>query len=214
MDGSDYAVTLIDAGAPVAVIRAEAIGLTGTDDADAVAAHMPFFAELRRSAARAMGLPDNDQSVPKVGIIGPGIDSAELNARMISMSAPHPAIGLDQRGRVGRRRHDPRQPDPRPRPRPADLSDRHPQRTDRSSDHRENPAAAPSPSGVTPAASSMPSSTSLQQHGRRPDPAPSTAATPRPPSPDRSAGPPPVLPLSPYQPSRHDGDVVSERKDQ
>jgi 2-methylaconitate cis-trans-isomerase PrpF len=32
--------------------------------------------------------------VPKVGIIGPGNDSAELNARMISMSAPHPAIGL------------------------------------------------------------------------------------------------------------------------
>jgi len=92
--GSSYAVTLIDAGAPVAVIRAEAIGLTGTDDADAVAARLPFFAELRRSAARAMDLPDNDQSVPKVGIIGPGNDSAELHARMISMSAPHPAIGL------------------------------------------------------------------------------------------------------------------------
>lgn len=92
--GSEYAVTLIDAGAPVAVIRAEAIGLTGTDDADAVAAKMPFFAELRRCAARAMGLPDNDQSVPKVGIVGPGNDATELNARMISMSAPHPAIGL------------------------------------------------------------------------------------------------------------------------
>jgi 2-methylaconitate isomerase len=93
--GSDYAVTLIDAGAPVAVIRAEAIGLTGTDDADAVAAKMPFFAELRRSAARAMGLPDNDQSVPKVGIIAGGRNNdVELNARMISMSDPHPAIGL------------------------------------------------------------------------------------------------------------------------
>jgi 2-methylaconitate cis-trans-isomerase PrpF len=55
---------------------------------------MRFFAELRRSAARAMGLPDNDQSVPKVGIIGPGSETAELSARMISMSAPHPAIGL------------------------------------------------------------------------------------------------------------------------
>jgi len=33
-------------------------------------------------------------AVPKVGIIGPGGDTAELNARMISMSAPHPAIGL------------------------------------------------------------------------------------------------------------------------
>jgi 2-methylaconitate cis-trans-isomerase PrpF len=91
---TDYAVTLIDAGAPVAVILAEAIGLTGADDSEIVAARMPFFAELRRSAARAMGLPDNDQSVPKVGIIGPGNDTAELNARMISMSAPHPAIGL------------------------------------------------------------------------------------------------------------------------
>src|SRR6478609_4395394 len=92
--GSNYAVTLIDAGAPVAVTRAEASGLTGTDDTDAVAAKMPFFAALRRSAARAMGLPENDQSVPKVGIIGPGNDTADLNARMISMSAPHPAIGL------------------------------------------------------------------------------------------------------------------------
>ncbi len=95
VDGADYPATLIDAGAPVAVIRAEAIGLTGTDDADAVAEKMPFFAELRRSAARAMGLPDNDQSVPKVGIVAGGRDDeVELNARMISMSAPHPAIGL------------------------------------------------------------------------------------------------------------------------
>ncbi len=93
--GSDYAVTLIDAGAPVAVIRAESIGLTGNDDADTVAGKMPFFAELRRSAARAMGLPDNDQSVPKVGVVAGGRDNdVELNARMISMSAPHPAIGL------------------------------------------------------------------------------------------------------------------------
>jgi len=93
--GSTYAVTLIDAGAPVAVIRAETIGLTGIDNADAVAEQMPFFTELRRSAARAMGLPDNDQSVPKVGIIAGGDDiKVELNARMISMSAPHPAIGL------------------------------------------------------------------------------------------------------------------------
>jgi 2-methylaconitate cis-trans-isomerase PrpF len=32
--------------------------------------------------------------VPKVGIIGPGKDDTEVNARMISMAAPHPAIGL------------------------------------------------------------------------------------------------------------------------
>ncbi len=94
VNGSDYAVTLIDAGAPVAVVRAEAIGLTGSDDADTVAAKMPFFAELRRSAARVMGLPDDDQSVPKVGIVGSGTETEDLNARMISMGAPHPAIGL------------------------------------------------------------------------------------------------------------------------
>jgi len=94
VDGSDYAVTMIDAGAPVAIVRADQIGLTGADDAAAVAARMLFFTELRRSAARAMGLPDDDQSVPKVGIVGPGDENAELNARMISMSAPHPAIGL------------------------------------------------------------------------------------------------------------------------
>jgi 2-methylaconitate cis-trans-isomerase PrpF len=94
VNGADYPATLIDAGAPVAVVSAESVGLTGADDVDAVAACMPFFAELRRSAARAMGLPDSDQSVPKVGVIGPGDASADVNVRMISMSAPHPAIGL------------------------------------------------------------------------------------------------------------------------
>jgi 2-methylaconitate cis-trans-isomerase PrpF len=94
VDGSEYAVTMIDAGAPVAIVRAEDIGLTGADDSAAVAARMPFFAELRRSAARAMGLPEDDQSVPKVGVVGPGDEDAEISARMISMSAPHPAIGL------------------------------------------------------------------------------------------------------------------------
>jgi 2-methylaconitate cis-trans-isomerase PrpF len=94
VNGADYAATLIDAGAPVAVVSAQSVGLTGADDVDAVAARMPFFAELRRSAARAMGLPDSDQSVPKVGVVGPGDASAEVNVRMISMSAPHPAIGL------------------------------------------------------------------------------------------------------------------------
>lgn len=92
--GDDYEVTMIDAGAPAAIVHAASIGLTGSEDAEAVAAHMPFFAELRRVAARAMGLPDTDQSVPKVGIIGPGKDPIEVNARMISMAAPHPAIGL------------------------------------------------------------------------------------------------------------------------
>ncbi len=94
VNGAEYRATLIDAGAPVAVVSAQSLGLTGADDVGAVAAHMPFFAELRRSAARAMGLPDDDQSVPKVGVVGLGDASADVNVRMISMSAPHPAIGL------------------------------------------------------------------------------------------------------------------------
>jgi 2-methylaconitate cis-trans-isomerase PrpF len=94
VSGHVYSVTLIDAGAPAAIVRADAIGLTGSDSEDAVAARMPFFTELRRVAARAMGLPDDDESVPKVGIIGPGNDSTDVNVRMISMTAPHPAIGL------------------------------------------------------------------------------------------------------------------------
>jgi 2-methylaconitate cis-trans-isomerase PrpF len=94
VNGAEHPATLIDAGAPVAVVSAQSVGLTGADDVEAVAAHMPFFAELRRSAARAMGLPDDDQSVPKVGVVGLGDASADVNVRMISMSAPHPAIGL------------------------------------------------------------------------------------------------------------------------
>ena len=209
MADSDYAVTLIDAGAPVAVIRAEAIGLTGTDDADAVAAKMPFFAELRRSAARAMGLPDNDQSVPKVGIIGRRRrHQVELNARMISMSAPHPAIGLTSAVALaaaatipGSLIHDlaPARPTYRIGTLSGPIDGR---------DHRGEPAAGPSPSAATPAASSMPSSTSPPP--ARPAAHPTDAHPAPPPRRDhrRLTRPPdhhPVLPLSPYQPSRHDG---------
>ena len=132
------------------------------------------------------------------------------------MSAPHPAIGLDQRGGVGRRRHDPRQPGPRPGPGPADLPDRHPQRTDRGRDHRRHRGPGRQRSAATPAASSMPWSTSPPAPPRPTTPgrqrrAQHPPAAPRPPSPDRSADVP-HFPYPPHQPSRHDGDVVSERK--
>ena len=74
------------------------------------AAVVPALTGLRRQAALAMGLAGQDDpvshAVPKVGVVGPpasfrtthgmlvGQDEYDLAVRMVSMHAPHPAIGL------------------------------------------------------------------------------------------------------------------------
>lgn len=102
--------TLVDAGAPAALIAAEDLDMTGAESLDEVASRIPALVALRRAAALTMGLsrPGDPVShaVPKVGVIGParafrtsaGIpvtaDEYDLSVRMVSMHAPHPAIGL------------------------------------------------------------------------------------------------------------------------
>ena len=56
---------------------------------------MALAPELRAAAAKVMGIPSHLTSIPKVGIVGPPpAGESGVSARMISMGALHPAIGL------------------------------------------------------------------------------------------------------------------------
>lgn len=103
-------VTLVDAGAPAALFDAKTFGLDGAESLDQFAATVPLLTALRREAALAMGLvraqDPLSHAVPKVGVIARPVDyrttqgveiaadSYDLAVRMVSMHAPHPAIGL------------------------------------------------------------------------------------------------------------------------
>ena len=91
--------TLVDAGAPAALIPAEALGLTGLETPEELLPRVEELAALRRAAALKMGLATPadpiSYAVPKVGVVGPAASTDhDLAVRMISMHAPHPAIGL------------------------------------------------------------------------------------------------------------------------
>jgi 2-methylaconitate cis-trans-isomerase PrpF len=77
--------TLVDAGAPAALVDADIAGDLTVDDLIA----------LRRKAAVLMGLSEQDDAVPKTGVVGRQRDADhDLHVRMLSMLAPHPAVGL------------------------------------------------------------------------------------------------------------------------
>jgi hypothetical protein len=108
--------TLVDAGAPAVLIPAEAMGLTGHESPDELLPRVDELAVLRRDAALKMGLATLadpiSYAVPKIGIVGRArdyvdvdrmlididqhadVDQYDLSVRMLSMHAPHPAIGL------------------------------------------------------------------------------------------------------------------------
>lgn len=105
--GGAVEVSLVDAGAPAALFEAKAFG---PDALTGFAAVVPALTLLRREAALAMRLvrPDDPvgHAVPKVGVVAPPVDyrtthgaevaagAYDLAVRMVSMHAPHPAIGL------------------------------------------------------------------------------------------------------------------------
>ncbi|MFD9866221.1 PrpF domain-containing protein [Streptomyces niveus] len=113
-DGSHPAygvdVTLVDAGAPAVLADAAALGSDALETVDAFSALVPTLTRLRRAAALRMGLaaPHDpvSHSVPKVGVVAPAGDYVtslgeriaaadyDIAVRMLSMHAPHPAIGL------------------------------------------------------------------------------------------------------------------------
>lgn len=107
---NEYSGTFVRAGAPAALFDAADFGLAGSESNSVVAAHVPTLIALRRQAALSMGLSKPEEpvshAVPKVGIVGPPADYTtttgqcivaadyDISVRMLSMMAPHPAIGL------------------------------------------------------------------------------------------------------------------------
>lgn len=105
-----YRATLVGTGAPAALFDASDLGLDGTESNAELTNHIPLLMELRKSAALQMGLrrfgDPVSNSIPKVGIVGAArdyrttsgneieADTYDLSVRMLSMLAPHPAIGL------------------------------------------------------------------------------------------------------------------------
>ena len=101
--------TLIDASTALVIVRANAMGLSGTELPDAIEAD-PSLAErleaVRRAGAAFMGIDPETESVPKLGIVAPPADAAtlsgarlaadavDLTARVISMGRPHRALPL------------------------------------------------------------------------------------------------------------------------
>jgi 2-methylaconitate cis-trans-isomerase PrpF len=108
--GRTYRGTMVTAGAPAALFAADQFGLTGAESNDALEERLPLLVELRRQSALAMGLsaPGDPitHAIPKVGMVGAPVDyhtssgevvdadDYDISVRMVSMLAPHPAIGL------------------------------------------------------------------------------------------------------------------------
>ncbi|WP_030739970.1 PrpF domain-containing protein [Streptomyces sp. NRRL F-5135] len=103
-------VSMVDAGAPVVFVDARRAGRTGAETLEQTRAEIPWLRAVRHSAAARMGLlrPGDrpGDAVPKVGLVGPPVpytstlgeriaaEDYDVSARMLSMNAPHPAIGL------------------------------------------------------------------------------------------------------------------------
>lgn len=102
--------TMVDAGAPAVLVPAEAAAVDLSVMQGAMADELPGLLRVRAAAGLAMGLrrPEDPpvNAVPKVGVVAPagryvaadgGVveeDTHDLRVRMVSMLAPHPAIGL------------------------------------------------------------------------------------------------------------------------
>jgi 2-methylaconitate cis-trans-isomerase PrpF len=102
-DGREVPATLIDAGAPLIILDAESIGLTGTEtapDIDGQAALLVHLDDVRRDAAVRMGLvttrAEAARAIPKLALVGRAgpEDEADLNVRMLSMGRLHPALAI------------------------------------------------------------------------------------------------------------------------
>ncbi|RZQ60979.1 PrpF domain-containing protein [Amycolatopsis suaedae] len=103
-------VSLLDAGAPMSLVDAGSVGRTGAESPAVLGADVPWLRAIRHAAADVMGLRPagaaHTDAVPKVGLVGPpaGYLSStgepvsardhDVTVRMLSMNAPHPAIGL------------------------------------------------------------------------------------------------------------------------
>ncbi|MDQ0799365.1 PrpF domain-containing protein [Arthrobacter sp. SLBN-112] len=110
VNGMTLSATMVDAGAPAVLLAADQAGVDLSSMTDTLTAQLPTLIAARASAGLIMGLrkPEDppQNAVPKVGVVAPAgdyiaadgttipADSHDVRVRMLSMLAPHPAIGL------------------------------------------------------------------------------------------------------------------------
>ncbi len=95
--------TLIDAGAPLVILRATDLGLTGSETPAILDVQPDLLARLdtlRRKGAVAMGLAATEdaaaRAIPKLTLVAapsPG-DEGQILVRMLSMGLTHPALAI------------------------------------------------------------------------------------------------------------------------
>jgi 2-methylaconitate isomerase len=102
--GSLWTVSMVDAGAPVVMVRAEELGLdlarydtwrTGAE------LQLESLEQVRRQAAVLMGLAptaaDAARAIPKLAIVAAPAQAdpdCDINVMMLSMGKPHPALAI------------------------------------------------------------------------------------------------------------------------
>ncbi|QCO98175.1 methylitaconate delta2-delta3-isomerase [Arthrobacter sp. 24S4-2] len=102
--GTRWTVSMVDAGAPVVIVRAEELGLdTARYDSwvAGVELQLDTLEQIRRQAAVRMGLAptiaEAARAIPKLAIVASPTQSdpdCDVNVMMLSMGKPHPALAI------------------------------------------------------------------------------------------------------------------------
>lgn len=102
--GTNWTVSMVDAGAPVVMVRAEELGLDTARYETwraGVELQLDTLEQIRRQAAVRMGLAptaaEAARAIPKLAIVAAPADAeggADVNVMMLSMGRPHPALAI------------------------------------------------------------------------------------------------------------------------
>lgn len=102
--GTRLTVSLVDAGAPVVIVRAEELGLDPARYESwrpGVELQLDTLEHVRREAAVRMGLAPTiggaARAIPKLAIVAaptPADPACDVNVMMLSMGQPHPALAI------------------------------------------------------------------------------------------------------------------------
>jgi 2-methylaconitate cis-trans-isomerase PrpF len=88
-------VTCIDVAMPMIMMRAQDLGLTGTENRAEINSNKALFARIepiRLEAGRRMGFGDvSDKVIPKVGLLSPPRDGGTITSRYLTPHALHAA---------------------------------------------------------------------------------------------------------------------------